>query len=144
MSIVKLITNYRQEPYYCASIEDAILVLRSMRREQGNWLTGVACFDGLYLDITPKDLEPRPEFDAPKGLTRLNALCMRLLGEKIPFPFVDTTNGDILIPAGVKLTKRRLRRLIRLSPTDVRIGEGTSALAKSPFLTEALSRAVAE
>jgi hypothetical protein len=144
MDSVKLISNVREEPYYCANFEDAILVLRSLRREQGRWITGVACFDGQFIDITPKDVEPRPEAEPPKGLTRLNALCMRLLGEKLQFPFVDSFNGDILIPANVKLTKRRLRRLIGLKPSDVRIGDGTSALASSPFLAEALSRAVAE
>jgi len=55
---VKLITNFREEPYYCANFEDAILVLRGLRNEHGKHITGVACFDGQYIDITPKPVAP--------------------------------------------------------------------------------------
>ena len=52
---------------------------------------------------------------------RLDSLCEIMLGEKIASPFVSRS-GELLIPAGVKLTRSRISVL--LSHSSVYLAEG--------------------
>tara|TARA_R110000803_G_scaffold68077_1_gene129802 strand:+ start:191 stop:799 length:609 start_codon:yes stop_codon:yes gene_type:complete len=64
-------------------------------------------------------LKKKPAALGYRPTNRLDALCEILMGEKVPYAIKDHMSGDTIIPANVKVTRSRLRRLIALRAEHV-------------------------